>query len=190
MNNEQLRDFNSSYVFVQTIKPKMRIWIVACGTPASTEKYIKTNLQYVKHNIYSLWIQTAACFGQNMQLFLSIKYICYVWQILSWFLSSYRKYKGENTLRKTHKKFWCQTLRAWDHLKNQRGERRMLKRILKERDGTVCTKFMWLRIWRRGELLWKRWRTLVTLKVLGISWLSQKLLTLQEYSATWSQAVC
>ena len=61
--------------------------------------------------------------------------------------------RGRTTLRKPHKKFWYQTLRAQDHLQNLRVERRMLKRILKEQDGKVCSKFMWLRIWRRGELL-------------------------------------
>jgi hypothetical protein len=53
-------------------------------------------------------------------------------------------------------------------------------RILKRVELWVWTGYIWLRIGPSGGLLWTRFRTLGLYKMLGISWLAERLLASQE----------
>jgi hypothetical protein len=142
-------------------------WVVACGTPASTEKYIKiqlnstSNTTHIPYRYKELHVPAETC-------------SCFIYKVYMLFLADCKLIfilvskikRGRNT----YKTFWYQ-IWAWDHLKNLRVERRMLKRTLKEQDGKVWSRFMWLRIWRAFVKMMANTR---------FSWSSGNFLTLSE----------
>jgi len=146
-------------------------WVVACGTPASTEKYIKIQLTVCQtQHIFLIGVKSCMFRPKHAAVFIYKVYMLFLTDCKLIFILVSKIQRGRNTLRKKHKKFWYQTW-AWDHLKNLRVERRMLKRTLKEQDGKVWSRFMWLRIWRAF---------VKTMANTRFSWSSGNFLTLSE----------
>jgi hypothetical protein len=55
---------------------------------------------------------------------------------------------------------------------------------LEKYDGVVWTGFIWLRLWTRGELLWKRQWTFEFHKILVNSWIAERLMASEEGLST------